>query len=95
MRGKQVAKVIQALEQLTRSELQRVIDAATTALKGPKPVKPTNWGKKIHTCPRCGHTGPVDPDFGTRIVKGVVRLQSWCQGCRASNSITYKRKTAS
>lgn len=38
------------------------------------------------SCPRCGHCGPVDRDFGTRRVNGEVRAQSWCRGCRAETS---------
>lgn len=35
-------------------------------------------------CPRCGHQGPVDTDFGSRRLKGELRPQSWCRECRAT-----------
>ena len=40
----------------------------------------------IACCPRCGHTGPIDRDFGTRRVNGEVRAQSWCRNCRAETT---------
>jgi hypothetical protein len=37
----------------------------------------------LSRCPRCGHEGPTLKDFGTRIMNGERRPQSWCRGCRA------------
>jgi hypothetical protein len=37
----------------------------------------------LSRCPRCGHTGPTLQDFGTRVIRGERRPQSWCRGCRA------------
>lgn len=37
----------------------------------------------LSRCPRCGHEGPTLKDFGTRIMNGERRPQSWCKGCRA------------
>lgn len=51
-----------------------------------KPEEKTDWTKVKHKCPRCGHVGPVDPDFGIRKVRGVERRQSWCHECRATIS---------
>jgi hypothetical protein len=34
-------------------------------------------------CPRCGRRGPTERDFGTRLLNGKRRPQSWCRGCRA------------
>jgi hypothetical protein len=50
-----------------------------------------NWEKKIHKCPRCEKSGPVDPMFGTRIVRGVERLQSWCTDCRSKTNYHNKK----
>lgn len=52
----------------------------------PKPKKKIDWKKETHTCPKCGHTGRVDPDFGTRTVRGIVLRQSWCVTCRATTN---------
>lgn len=38
---------------------------------------------RMAICPRCGHRGPTDQDFGTRVIRGQRRAQSWCRGCRA------------
>jgi hypothetical protein len=44
-----------------------------------------NWEKEITTCSRkgCGHTGPVIPDFGLRVVRVRVSKQSRCRKCRS------------
>lgn len=34
-------------------------------------------------CPRCGHVGPLEQDFGCRVLKDGRRPQSWCRKCRA------------
>lgn len=34
-------------------------------------------------CPRCGHRGPTEQDFGSRVIRGQRRPQSWCRACRA------------
>ncbi|NMO13849.1 hypothetical protein HPC49_39095 [Pyxidicoccus fallax] len=36
----------------------------------------------LSRCPRCGHVGPTEQDFGYRIMKSGRRPQSWCRGCR-------------
>lgn len=36
----------------------------------------------LSRCPRCGHVGPTEQDFGTRIIRGERRPQSWCRSCR-------------
>jgi hypothetical protein len=36
-------------------------------------------------CPRCGHAGDTVRDFGTRMLGGKRRPQSWCRACRASH----------
>lgn len=33
-------------------------------------------------CPKCGHSGPTDVDFGTRVLRGRRVPQSWCRPCR-------------
>lgn len=35
-------------------------------------------------CPRCGKTGSTHEDFGTRIIDGRARPQSWCRNCRSA-----------
>lgn len=54
--------------------------------KKAKPVdkRPADWKKKLHTCPQCGKTGPIETLFGTRFHRGIERKQSWCYECRAS-----------
>lgn len=39
----------------------------------------------LSRCPRCGHVGPTEQDFGTRIIRGERRPQSWCRNCRKVN----------
>ncbi len=38
---------------------------------------------ETHRCPRCGRTGSLDKDFGTRVLGGRRRPQSWCRACRS------------
>ncbi|WNG44237.1 hypothetical protein F0U60_09045 [Archangium minus] len=36
------------------------------------------------SCPRCNHYGPIEQDFGYRIMnRRHVRPQSWCRACRS------------
>ena len=37
-------------------------------------------------CPRCGRRGETERDFGTRVVNGQRRPQSWCRSCRAAQA---------
>ncbi len=39
----------------------------------------------LSRCPRCGHVGPTEQDFGTRVIRGERRPQSWCRSCRKVN----------
>ncbi len=39
----------------------------------------------LSRCPRCGHVGPTERDFGTRLIRGERRPQSWCRNCRAEH----------
>jgi hypothetical protein len=39
----------------------------------------------LSRCPRCGHVGPTEQDFGTRVIRGERRPQSWCRNCRKTN----------
>ena len=39
----------------------------------------------LSRCPRCGHVGPTEQDFGTRVIRGERRPQSWCRACRKTN----------
>ena len=38
------------------------------------------------TCPNCGHQGPIERDFGVRIMRGAVWAQSWCRKCRGAHA---------
>lgn len=38
------------------------------------------------SCPNCGHTGPIERDFGVRIMRGAVWAQSWCRKCRGAHA---------
>lgn len=37
---------------------------------------------EIKTCPKCGFTGNTLVFFGTRVMRGVEKPQSWCRECR-------------
>src|SRR5688572_12605133 len=37
----------------------------------------------IAACPRCGHVGPTEEDFGFRRRAGHPFPQSWCRRCRS------------
>lgn len=40
----------------------------------------------LSKCPRCGHVGPTEQDFGIRVMSGGKRRpQSWCRSCRKVN----------
>jgi hypothetical protein len=38
----------------------------------------------VAQCPHCGREGPTDQLFGTRVLQGERRRQSWCRKCRAA-----------
>src|SRR5215472_9294075 len=62
------SRAVQQTRQLERAELVELPDATPT------------------TCryPRCGRTGLLDRDFGTRVLNGELWRQSWCRRCRSS-----------
>ncbi len=37
-------------------------------------------------CPHCGHKGPIERDFGTRVLRGDVVPQSWCRICASGRT---------
>lgn len=39
----------------------------------------------LSRCPRCGHVGPTEQDFGLRVIRGERRPQSWCRACRGQH----------
>jgi len=41
---------------------------------------------KRKRCPHCGRLGLTGEDFGTRVIRGQRRPQSWCRDCRASHA---------
>ncbi|MBF5040958.1 hypothetical protein FGE12_01040 [Aggregicoccus sp. 17bor-14] len=45
-------------------------------------------------CPRCGLMGRTDEDFGTRVIRGQRRPQSWCRSCRSAH-VTSGSSTSS
>lgn len=47
-----------------------------------KPVKEIS-PSETHRCPRCKEVKNVLSGFGTRLVKGVIRKQSYCYDCRS------------
>lgn len=89
---------------LTSTELLKMLAQAlaqeTGAVVTPKRVKgasinavgSVDWTKVKHTCPKCSHTGPVDPDFGVKLVRGIARSQSWCKNCRATTNYYGKAR---
>ena len=59
--------------------------AARSAADKPTTDGPVDWTRVMATCPKCGRTGPVLPDFGiSRRRTGSERAQSWCRKCRKS-----------
>jgi transposase-like protein len=83
-----IAKLISEAAQAKNHALQEASRRAEV-----KAIEPTNWAKVETRCPKCGHEGPVDPDFGVRMVRGIVRKQSYCARCRATtNYHTRPRK---
>lgn len=42
-------------------------------------------------CPRCGIWGDTVQDFGTRVVRGQRRPQSWCRSCRSAHAPAQPR----
>jgi hypothetical protein len=42
-------------------------------------------------CPRCGAEGETEALFGTRVLGGERRAQSWCRSCRSAVQRGRKR----
>jgi hypothetical protein len=40
-------------------------------------------GARRKVCPKCGHEGPIEKDFGLRSVSGKTYAQSQCRACRS------------
>ncbi len=90
------------LELLTLTLDMALGSRATVGARGSRPrsvmqrVRPAvgevvDWTKVKATCPRCGKTGRVQPDFGTaRRRNGTVRPQSHCRACRKQGTPTPK-----
>lgn len=62
------------------SEQLQLAVALAAQLSGTAAAPVLTWHA---TCPNCDHTGPVEADFGTRVIKGTTYPQSWCRTCRA------------
>jgi hypothetical protein len=60
-------ELVRLARQLERAEIVELPDVAPSTCR----------------CPRCGRTGLVDQDFGTRVLNGRRRRQSWCRRCRS------------
>jgi hypothetical protein len=41
-----------------------------------------DWTKEQKTCPKCGKTKPVEPDFGVFKARGHYKPMSLCVACR-------------
>jgi hypothetical protein len=61
------SRLVQQTRQLEGAELVELPDAAAGTCR----------------CPRCGRTGRLDQDFGTRVLNGRRQRQSWCRRCRS------------
>lgn len=46
------------------------------------PLAPENV-EEITRCPHCGREGSTEALFGTRVLQGERRPQSWCRQCRS------------
>lgn len=72
------------LKDKTWSELVELADLVKKAKQAKQAeTTKTDWTKVINTCPNDGHVGPVLPDFGVKMARGVERAQSWCANCRS------------
>lgn len=74
-------------KKLTRSDIALLSPTdliVELARRGIKAVPHTHTMKGRSTCPRCEHEGPIDRDFGVRVMRGEVKPQSWCRVCRAN-----------
>lgn len=85
-----------SLGSATRDELLVMLAQELLARKDagkedkPKKQPVADWTKERRTCPKCGHEGPVDPDFGVKVRRGLVHAQSWCKKCRASTNYYHR-----
>jgi len=70
------------ISEMSTNELFVELAKRGAGLQNPDSVKRmlSQWT----TCPHCGHRGPIDKDFGTRVMRGEVHPQSWCRRCRAT-----------
>ncbi len=69
----------------------RVRTRPTRAEKTKAP--PTDWTKVVKVCPHCKEEKRAEPDFGVRPVRGIMRVQSWCNECRANTNYYNKPRT--
>lgn len=44
-------------------------------------------------CPKCKHVGPINTDFGTRVMNGKLKAQSYCLSCRSSKGKYDDKRT--
>lgn len=86
--------------QILREMLAKAMSAKTAprAAVQPDTTQPDerDWSKVIHTCPKCGRSGPVSELFGTRLVRGIRQKQSYCSHCRGqvASTVNFKRRRA-
>ncbi len=61
------------------------------ASRGVTTTPPENLLTGKATCPKCGHHGKIEADFGTRVMRGSVWPQSWCRLCRGGKDLKALR----
>ncbi len=66
---------------LSTEQIQLAVALAAQLVRFQTPAAHTMDG--IATCPHCHKSGPIEADFGTRVVRGTTYPQSWCRICRA------------
>jgi len=69
---------------LTRSQMSKLSPAELIIELGKRGIKAFDGSdlKGRTTCPHCGHEGPIERDFGIRVMRGSIWPQSWCRTCR-------------
>ena len=66
-----------------RMELDRLRGAERPKIRRPK----TKASEKF--CPHCATVKPIR-EYGVRVVRGVIQIQSWCKRCRATTNYHNK-----
>ncbi len=77
------------VEALTYEEAMTLVQVARAKRAREKPE--VDWSKEIRTCPKCGHTGFAEKDFGLYTKRGKKVAQNWCRNCRSETSNQYRQ----